>query len=150
MSSTLLQKILDDIKVAMKSRDALVLEVLRTLHSDIKNLSINSGKEITDEIVIDVLAKSVKQKNEAIEMLKAGGREEKVASEEAAIEIYKRYLPQELSEEEVIALIAQIKESTGAQGPKDMGKVMKEITPQVKGRFDAKRVSVLVQEALKS
>ena len=149
MSSSLLQKILDDIKVAMKSREALILEVLRTLHSDIKNVSINSGKEITDEIVVDVLAKSVKQKNEAIEMLKAGGREEKVAVEEFAINVYKRYLPQELSEDEVIALIAQIKESTGAAGPKDMGKLKKAITPQVKGRFDAKRVSVLVQDALK-
>ena len=87
MSSSLLQKILDDIKVAMKSREASILEVLRTLHSDIKNVSINSGKEITDEIVVDVLAKSVKQKNEAIEMLKAGGREEKVAGEEFAINI---------------------------------------------------------------
>jgi len=149
MSSPLLQKILDDIKVAMKSRETLILEVLRTLHSDIKNISINSGNEITDEIVVDVLAKSVKQKNEAIDMLKAGGREEKVAGEEFAINIYKRYLSKELSEDEVIALIAQIKESTGAAGPKDMGKIMKEITPQVKGRFDAKRVSVLVQEALK-
>lgn len=149
MSSSLLQKILDDIKVAMKNREASTLEVLRTLHSDIKNVSINSGKEITDEIVIDVLAKSVKQKNEAIEMLKAGGRDEKVAVEEAAILIYKQYLPQELSEQEVVALIAQIKEAVGATSPKDMGKIMKEITPQVKGRFDSKRVSVLVQEALK-
>ena len=77
MNCSLLSLILEDIKVAMKSRDIAVLEVLRTLHSDIKNVAINSGKEITDEVVIDVLAKSAKQKNEAIEMLKAGGRDRK-------------------------------------------------------------------------
>lgn len=149
MNCSLLSLILEDIKVAMKSRDVAVLEVLRTLHSDIKNVAINSGKEITDEVVIDVLAKSAKQKNEAIEMLKAGGREERVAAEEAAVAVFKRYLPQEISEQEVLALISQIKEEVGAVSPKDMGKIMKEITPKIKGRFDPKRASALVQESLK-
>lgn len=149
MNCSLLPRILEDIKLAMKSRDVAVLEVLRTLHSDIKNVAINSGEEVTDEVVIDVLAKSAKQKNEAIEMLKAGGRDERVAAEEAAIVVYKRYLPQEISEQEVLALIAQIKQELGASGPKDMGKMMKEITPKIKGRFDAKRASALVQESLK-
>ncbi len=148
MSSSLLQKILDDIKSAMKSHDSVTLETLRTLHSDIKNVSINSGKEITDETVIDVLAKSIKQKNEAMEMFRAGGRLELIAAEEYSIGIFKRYLPQALSEAEVVAMIMEIKATVGATSPKDMGKVMKEINPRVKGRFDGKRVSELVQNAL--
>jgi hypothetical protein len=149
MSSSLLQKILDDIKVAMKSHDSVKLETLRTLHSDIKNISINSGKEISDEIVIDVLAKSIKQKNEAMEMFRAGGRSELIAAEETAVGLFKHYLPAELSEAEVVAMILEIKAAVGATSPKDMGKIMKEINPRIRGRFDGKRISELVQEALR-
>ncbi len=149
MASELLQKILDDIKTAMKARDAETLGTLRTLHSDIKNVSINSGVEITDEIVLDVLAKSLKQKNEAIEMLKNGGREDKASEEAKAVELYQKYLPEPLSETDVVALIAELKEALQATSPKDMGKMMKELSPKVKGRFDSKRLSQLVQEALR-
>jgi uncharacterized protein YqeY len=149
MASELLQKILDDIKTAMKARDAETLGTLRTLHSDIKNVSINSGVEITDEIVLDVLAKSLKQKNEAIEMLKNGGREDKALEEAKAVELYQKYLPEPLSEDDVVALITELKETLGASSPKDMGKMMKELSPKVKGRFDSKRLSQLVQEALR-
>lgn len=149
MASELLQKILDDIKTAMKARDAETLGTLRTLHSDIKNVSINSDVEITDEIVLDVLAKSLKQKNEAIEMLKNGGREDKALEEAKAVELYQKYLPEPLSEDDVVALITELKETLGATSPKDMGKMMKELSPKVKGRFDSKRLSQLVQEALR-
>ncbi|MCK9182927.1 MAG: GatB/YqeY domain-containing protein [Fibrobacteraceae bacterium] len=147
-SSSLLQQILGDIKDAMKAHDASTLEALRTLHSDIKNSAINSGKEISDEMVIDVLAKSIKQRNESIELLRKGGREENAKEEETVIALYQKYLPKALSEEEVKALIAEIKAAVGAQGPKDMGKIMKELTPKVKGRFDGHKVSELVKAAL--
>lgn len=149
MASDLLQKILDDIKSAMKARDTEILGTLRTLHSDIKNVSINSGVEISDEIVLDVLAKSLKQKNEAIEMLKNGGREDKAAEEVKAADLYRKYLPAPFSEEEVKAIISELKEKLGASSPKDMGKMMKELSPITKGRFDAKHLSQLVQEALR-
>ena len=149
MASDLLQKILDDIKSAMKARDTETLGTLRTLHSDIKNVSINSGVEISDEIVLDVLAKSLKQKNEAIEMLKNGGREDKAAEEEKAADLYRKYLPAPFSEEEVKTIISELKEKLGASSPKDMGKMMKELSPITKGRFDAKQLSQLVQEALR-
>lgn len=149
MASELLQKILDDIKTAMKSHDSETLGTLRTLHSDIKNVSINSGVEISDEIVLDVLAKSLKQKNEAIEMLKNGGREDKAAEEVKAADLYRKYLPAPFSEDEVVSIISELKEKLGASSPKDMGKMMKELSPITKGRFDAKRLSQLVQEALR-
>lgn len=156
MSSALLTKILDDIKSAMKAHDSETLGTLRTLHSDIKNEAMKSGATpaqiaefITDEMCVDVLAKSVKQKQEAIEILKKGGFMDKVPSEEACIALYRKYMPAEMTEEEVKALIAEIKAATGASSPKDMGKIMKELQPKVKGRFDGKRVSALVQEALK-
>jgi hypothetical protein len=156
MSCALLTQILDDIKSAMKAHDAVTLGTLRTLHSDIKNEAMKSGatpaqitESITDAMCIDVLAKSVKQKQEAIEILKKGGFLDKIPEEEASIALYRKYMPAEMSEEEVKALIAEIKAATGASSPKDMGKIMKELSPKVKGRFDAKRASALVQEALK-
>jgi uncharacterized protein len=150
MSSTLLPKIMDAIKTAMKAQDKLTLETLRTLHSDIKNISINSGNEITDEIVIDVLAKSVKQLNDANEQFRAGNRLDLVAANDAKIAVYQSYLPQALTEAELTALIAEVKERVGAVGPKDMGKIMKEVTPLTKGRADAKLVSSLVQASLQT
>ena len=146
--SPLLQQILADIKAAMKAHDTMTLEVLRTLHSDIKNVAINAQKEITDETVLDVLSKSIKQRNESIEMLRKGGREQNAQEEEKTLAVYQKYLPQQLTEEEVKALIAEMKAQVGAQGPKDMGKVMKELAPKAKGRFDGRRLSELVKEAL--
>lgn len=146
--SPLLQEILADIKAAMKAHDSVTLEVLRTLHSDIKNVAINAKKDVTDDIVLDVLAKSIKQRNESIEMLRKGGREENAQEEEKTLAVYKKYLPKQLSEDEVKALIEEIKAQVGAQGPKDMGKIMKELTPKTKGRFDGRRVSDLVKAAL--
>ena len=156
MSCALLTQILDDIKTAMKAHDAETLGTLRTLHSDIKNEAMKSGatpaqitESITDAMCIDVLAKSVKQKQESIEILKKGGFLDKIPAEEAVIAIYRKYMPAEMTEDEVKALIAEIKAATGASSPKDMGKIMKELSPKVKGRFDAKRASALVQAALK-
>ena len=156
MSCALLTQILDDIKNAMKAHDAETLGTLRTLHSDIKNEAMKSGatpaqitESITDAMCIDVLAKSVKQKQESIEILKKGGFLDKIPAEEACIALYRKYMPAEMTEDEVKALIAEIKAATGAASPKDMGKIMKELSPMVKGRFDAKRASALVQEALK-
>jgi uncharacterized protein YqeY len=146
--SPLLQEILADIKVAMKAHDTVTLEVLRTLHSDIKNVAINAKKDVTDEVVLDVLAKSIKQRNESIEMLRKGGREESAQEEEKTLAVYQKYLPKQLTEDEVKALIEEIKAQVGAQGPKDMGKIMKELSPKTKGRFDGRRVSDLVKAAL--
>lgn len=146
--SSLLQEILADIKAAMKAHDSVTLEVLRTLHSDIKNVAINAKKDVTDDVVLDVLAKSIKQRNESIEMLRKGGREENAQEEEKTLAVYQKYLPKQLSEDEVKALIEEIKAQVGAQGPKDMGKIMKELTPKTKGRFDGRCVSDLVKAAL--
>ena len=146
--SPLLQEILADIKAAMKAHDTVTLEVLRTPHSDIKNVAINAKKDVTDEVVLDVLAKSIKQRNESIEMLRKGGREESAQEEEKTLAVYQKYLPKQLTEDEVKALIEEIKAQVGAQGPKDMGKIMKELSPKTKGRFDGRRVSDLVKAAL--
>ena len=146
--SPLLQEILADIKAAMKAHDSVTLEVLRTLHSDIKNVAINAKKDVTDDIVLDVLAKSIKQRNESLEMLRKGGREENAQDEAKTLAVYQKYLQKQLSEDEVKALIEEIKAQVGAQGPKDMGQIMKELTPKTKGRFDGRRVSDLVKAAL--
>ena len=146
--SPLLQQILADIKAAMKAHDTMTLEVLRTLHSDIKNVAINAQKEITDETVLDVLSKSIKQRNESIEMLRKGGREQNAQEEEKTLAVYQKYLPQQLTEEEVKALIAEIKAQVGAQGPKDMGKVMGVASKSLAGKAEGRAISEAVKRLL--
>ena len=119
MSSALLTKIKDDIKAAMKAHDSETLGTLRTLHSDIKNEAMKNGatpaqieETITDEMCVDVLARSVKQKQEAIDILTKGGFMDKIPAEEATIALYRKYMPAEMTEDEVKALIAEIKAAT--------------------------------------
>ena len=125
MSSALLTKIKDDIKAAMKAHDSETLGTLRTLHSDIKNEAMKSGatpaqieETITDEMCVDVLARSVKQKQEAIDILTKGGFLDKVPAEEAIIALYRKYMPAEMTEDEVKALIAEIKARLALLAPR--------------------------------
>lgn len=145
----LLNDILEDIKVAMKAKDKLQVVALRTLHSDIKNVGINTGKDITDEIVIDVISKTLKQKNDSVEQFLKGNRQDLVDAEEAKAVFYQKYLPKQLSEDEILQLINQAISESGATCPKDMGKVMKIVTPQTKGKADGKTISQLVQAKLR-
>lgn len=148
MSSSLLDQILADIKVAMKNKESEALLILRTLHSDVKNVAINAKEEISDSMVIDTLVKSIKQKKEAIEMFEKAARHDLADEAHKAVIFFEKYLPQPLSEDEVLKMIESAKEKLGALSPKDMGKMMKELAPQIKGRFDSKRLSDLIQKIL--
>jgi uncharacterized protein len=146
----LLERLLEDIKTAMKARDKEKLETLRTLHSDVKNIGINQGVELTDEVVIDVIAKSLKQKQDSISQFRTGGRNDLVELEERRSQWLQFYMPQPLSEAELIQLVQDAVVEAGATGPKDMGKVMKIVTPKTKGKADSKMVSEKVKIALNS
>lgn len=145
----LLEKILEDIKSAMKSRDSARLEVLRTLHSDIKNVSINSNRPIDDTVVLDVLSRSIKQHSDSLEQFRAGGRADLVSAEEQKLTLFRSYLPRQMEESEIVNLVAEIVQKVNATTPADMGKVMKELQPLVKGKADGKLVSALVSAALR-
>ena len=138
----------NDMKEAMKAKEKDRLAVIRMVRGAIKQIEIDSKKELDDEAVIGVISKEVKMRKDSVEEFKKGGREDLVAKTEAEIAVLMPYLPQQLSEDEVRALVKEAVEQIGAASPKDMGKVMGALMPKVKGKADGKLVNTLVKEAL--
>jgi uncharacterized protein len=132
----------------MKSADALTLSTLRLLLAAVQNEEIRVRKELTAEEIQKIIGTLCKQRGEAIELFRRGGREELAQKEEAELAILQRFLPQPLSEEEVKRLIRASITEAGATGVQDLGKVMKLVMPKVSGRSDGKRVNELVRALL--
>ncbi|RMG11805.1 MAG: GatB/YqeY domain-containing protein [Deltaproteobacteria bacterium] len=147
--ATLLDKMTDDMKAAMKARDTARVQAIRMLVSAVKNKRIELGRELTDEDIIGVLSSEAKRRREAAEQYEAGGRPELAEKERAELAVIQSYLPQPLSEEEVGQIVDEAIAATGASSPSDMGKVMGQVMPRVKGRFDGSRVKDLVLARLK-
>ena len=147
---SLKDKLTADMKDAMKARDAgkLRLSVIRLVRGAIRQQEIDGQKELSDEDVLGVSSKEVKQRRDSIEDFQKGGRDDLVAEAEAEIAVLMEYLPQQLSEDEVRSLVKEAIAVSGAASPKDMGKVMKELMPKVKGRADGKLVNGIVKELL--
>lgn len=147
---TLKEKLTADMKEAMKAKEAgkQRLSVIRLVRGAIRQLEIDGKKELVDEDVLGVISKEAKQRRDAIEEFKKGGRDDLVAAAEAEIAILMEYLPKQLSKDEIKGLVQEAIAASGATSPKDMGKVMKELMPKVKGRADGKLVNEVVKEAL--
>lgn len=141
-------EIQEAVKVAMKGGDTLTLSTLRLLLSALHNEEIKFRKELTAEEIQKTINTLCKQRSEAIELYRKGGREELAQKEESELAILKRYLPQPLSEEEIAALIRASITEAGARGIADLGKVMKVLMPKVAGRSDGKRVNELAKALL--
>ena len=141
-------EIQEAVKGAMKSADALTLSTLRLLLSAVHNEEIRVRKELTTEEIQKTIVTLCKQRSEAIELFRKGGREELAQKEEAELAILQRFLPQPLSEDEVKCLIQASIAETGATGIQDLGKVMKLVMPKVSGRSDGKRVNELARTLL--
>ena len=148
MASALLDRILDDIKLAMKAREKDKLSALRLLHAELKNVAINERREVTDDDTLRVIARLIKQRQEAIELFAQGGRDDLVAKETFELETYRAYQPEQLSDEAIAVLVDQVIAATGASGKKDIGTVMKAIMPKVAGRADGKVVNAIVSQKL--
>ncbi|RKD27612.1 hypothetical protein SAMN02745883_00477 [Caminicella sporogenes DSM 14501] len=140
--------LMQDLKTAMKEKDAIKKSTITMIRAAIKQYEVDNRKEVDDEIVIDIIAKQLKQKRDAIEEFKKGGREDLVKEAQTEIEILLNYLPKQLSEDEIKEIVKEIIDKVGAKGPKDMGKVMGALMPKVKGRADGKLVSKIVKEIL--
>ena len=140
--------LMNEMKSAMKAHDMTAVNTIRGVIAKAKDLTVNAGKEMTDEAVLGVIAKSVKQREESIAQFEAAGRAELAAGEKAEMELLKKYLPAQLSEDEVAAVVKAAVADLGATGKKDMGRVMKEVMARVKGQADGKLVSKLVGAAL--
>ena len=147
---SLKEKFANDMKEAMKAREAGKerLSVIRLVRGAIRQIEIDQRVELDDEGVLAVISKEVKQRRDSIEEFKKGGREDLVAQNEGDIAILMEYLPAQLTEAEVKALVDEAVAAVGAKDPKDMGKVMKELMPKVKGKADGKLVNQLVKAAI--
>ena len=141
-------EIQETVKQAMKSGDRVTLTTLRLLLSAVHNEEIRVRRELSDEDVQKTITTLCKQRSEASDLYRKGGREDLAKKEEAEMAVLKRFLPQPLSEEEVRALIQSCIAEAGASGVQDLGKVMKLVMPKVAGRSDGKRVNELARGLL--
>jgi len=147
---SLKDQLVEDMKAAMKDKEAgkLRLSVIRMARAAIKNAEIDKKKEFGDEEVIEVLAREAKQRRDAIEEYLKAGRQDIVEQLQEEIKVLMGYLPEQMSREEITALVHEVITRVGAKDQKDMGKVMGALMPKVKGRADGKLVNQIVKEAL--
>ncbi len=144
----LTEQVRADLTESMKARTADRTSTLRMLQAALKNEQINVQHELSDEEVLAIIRKSVKQRQDSIEQYTTGNRADLAAKEAAEIEILKAYMPPELSDAELESGLREIVASTGAQSKKDLGKVMKEATAKYKGRVDGKKIQEVVSRLL--
>ncbi|SHF57090.1 hypothetical protein SAMN02745133_03001 [Desulforamulus putei DSM 12395] len=142
------QRLLNDMKAAMKAKNKLKVDTIRMANAAIKNAEINGRKELTEGEVIDIIAREIKMRRDVLEEYKKANRPEELAKIEQEINILMEYMPAQLSETELRQIIQETISQIGAQGARDMGKVMAALMPKVKGKADGKLVSNLVKELL--
>lgn len=145
---TLADQIQQDLRQAMKGKEAVRLVALRMLLAAIKNREIEERHALADDVVLKVVSTLIKQREESIALYRQGGREELAAKEEAEIVYLRAYLPQQMSSTELEHMIDAAIAETGATSNRDMGKVMKIVVPKIAGRADGKIVSDLVRKKL--
>jgi uncharacterized protein YqeY len=138
----------EDMKQAMKSQNKFRLSVIRMVRSAIKNIEIDQRKTLNDEEIIDILSREIKQRRDSLQEFAKAGRDDLAESVQAEIAIIAEYLPQQLTEEEIKAIVQQTIQETGASSKAEMGKVMSALMPKVKGRADGKLVNQIVQQQL--
>jgi uncharacterized protein len=142
------ERLSEEMKNAMRARDELRLSTIRMIRSAVKNKDIELKRELNDQEIVEVIATLGKQRRESIRMFTEAARHDLVAKEEKELAVLLEFLPQQLGREEVAALVEKVIAECGAQGGKEMGRVMKALMPHVAGRADGKMVSDVVREKL--
>jgi uncharacterized protein YqeY len=138
----------EDIKVAMKAREADKLAALRLLLAAVKQREVDERITLDDAAVVAVIEKMMKQRKDSIEQFEKAQRQDLADKEKYEISVLQAYMPQPLSEAEVAAIVAEAIAATGAKAPSDMGKVMGAVKPRVAGRADMGKVSALIKSKL--
>ena len=141
-------QITEDMKSAMKAGQKDRLKVVRLIRAAIKQIEIDTREELDDAAVLVVLTKMVKQRRDSVEQFENGNREDLAAIERAEILVLNDYLPEQLCAEELAAMVDEVIQATGAEGIRDMGKVMGQIKAKASGRADMGAVSATVKERL--
>ncbi len=145
---TLSSRLQTDLTTAIRDRDELRRDTLRMAIAAAYNESKRARRDLTDDEVISVLTREVKTRRESIEAFSAAGRTDAADKEQAEVEILAAYLPQQLTADEVAALVKETVDEVGASSPRDMGKVMAALVPKTRGRADGKAVSAAVAQEL--
>jgi uncharacterized protein len=143
-------QIVSDLTASMKAKETVKMNTLRMLKSAIKNKEIEKKeKSLTDTAILEIIQKQVKQRNDSIEEFKKANRQDLVDKEAQEMAVLKAYLPEQLTQDALKAIVTKAIEATGAKGKADMGKVMKAVMAETKGRADGKTISQLVSSQLK-
>lgn len=145
---SLKDRLMADMKTAMKARQKEKLTVIRSMRSAIRQAEIDGKTELDDDGVISIISKELKMRQDSLAEFQKGGRDDLVAKTKEEIAVIMPYLPEQLSEDAIKALVKDAVTKTGASSPKDMGKIMKLIMPEVKGKADGKLVNSIVREML--
>ena len=138
----------DDVKTAMREKDKARLATLRLITAAIKQKEVDERTELNDEQVVAILEKMLKQRKDSIEQFEKAGRTELADQEKSEIEIIQVYMPEQLTDDEIEALIKEAIASTNAESMKDMGKVMGQLKPKLAGRADMGAVSGKIKSLL--
>jgi uncharacterized protein YqeY len=147
---TIREKIEDDIRQAMRSKNRQRLDALRFLKNAIQLVEKDQQKALDDTGVTEVIAKQVKERRESIRMFEEGSRNDLVAKESAELAVLEEYMPPQMSAEQLATLIREVILQVGAETPRDKGRVMGRLMPQVRGLADGAQVNALVDETLGS
>jgi uncharacterized protein YqeY len=142
------EKLLEEMKKAMKTNDKIRLSTIRMIRSSSKNKEIELRRKLEDEDIIKVIQGMVRKGEESVEQFQAGGRNDLVEKEKMEIEILKSFLPQPIPQEEIIKIIDETIQETQSSSLKDLGKVMKAVMPRLGGKADGKVINQLVKERL--
>lgn len=145
---SLVERLNQDMKLAMKNKDKLKLSVIRMVKASVKNEEINQGSPLTDEQVLAVVTRELKQRRDSLQEFDKAGREDLAAPTREEIEILLEYMPEQMGEDEIRRVVSEAIQQVGAQSKKDLGKVMGVLMPKVKGRADGALVNKIVQELL--
>lgn len=145
---SLKEKIQEDWKTAMKSRDRFKASTINMAKSAILFVEKNEIRTLEDEDIYAIISKEIKKRNESLEDFRKGNRQDLVDETLREIEILSEYLPEQLTEEGISKIVSAAVKETGALSMKDMGKVMKFVSPKIKGRADGKLVSTIVRQHL--
>lgn len=145
------ERLMEDLKRAIKEKDERRKSTLRLVRAAIVNAEIERyHQELDDEGVLAIIANEAKKRRESIAEFARGGRQDLVDQEEAELRILLEYLPKQMTREEIVAMAQRVIEEAGATGPAQMGEVMRRLMPQLKGRADGRLVNQIVKEILAS
>ena len=144
----MVEKLKQDMIAAMKAKDKDRLTTIRMIKGDLDKEHIDKKRENNDDLLIEVVNRGIKQRKDSIVEFEKGGRDDLIQKTQAELEILQSYLPAQLSEEEIVSIIDEAFQIVNPEGPRDMGKIMKEVQPKLKGRADMKEVSEIIKAKL--